>query len=196
MSFKETEKKMYVIVKNDDSWRPKFYVNGKWYWSVSWLIRKVEKETKKITPSRWLNAWKEITIHNLVLDMISTEWEFELQLPFYSSLARNTLNALAWPDKFEDVYFSIYNNKKWFRSISIRKSEDKDDYITPKYNREQELGMVDNVMIKWEEKKDYDWLTDKWYQEMLPEIEKKLGNDEAIVVEKAPVQEDDSDLPF
>jgi hypothetical protein len=39
-------------------------------------------------------------------------------------------------------------------------------------------------------------LTDKWYQEMLPEIEKKLGNDEAIVVEKAPVQEDDSHLPF
>lgn len=195
MSFKETEKKMYVIVKNDDSWRPKFYVNGKWYWSVSGIIRNVEKETKKIVPSKWPNAWKEVIIHNLVLDMVSTDWEFELQLPFYSSLSRNTLNALAWPDTFDEVFFSIYNNKKGFRSMSIRKSEDKDDYVTPKYNREQELGMVKTITIKWEDKKDYDWLIDKRYTEMLPEIQKKLWNKEAIVVEKAPVTEED-DLPF
>lgn len=194
MSFKETEKKMYVIVKNDDKWRPKFYVNGKWYWSVSGIIRSVEKETKKIVPSKWPNAWKEVTIHNLVLDMISTDWEFELQLPFYSSLSRNTMNALAWPDNLDEVHFSIYNNKKWFRSMSIRKSEDKEDYITPKYNREQELGMVETVTIKWEDKKDYDWLTDKRYVEMLPEITKKLSNKEIT----KPVVEDDSsdDLPF
>lgn len=190
--FKEQEKRVYVTVKNDESWRPKFYVNWKGYWLVSWLLKNIETEKKQITPNAWPNKWKEITVQNLVLDMVSQEWDFILQIPLYSGIARSILNSLSWSDSLDEIYLSIYNNKAGFRNISIRKSENKEDYYTPTYNWEQELGMIETKLEKWEEKKDYDKLTDKYITELLPKIKEKLWSK----LEQNWVEEKYEDLPF
>jgi len=190
--FKEQEKKLYVTVKNDESWRPKFYVNGKGYGLVSGFIRWIDTEKKQITPTKWPNLGKEITVQNLILDMISQEWDFILQIPLYTGIARSIMNSLSWPDTLDEVYLSIYNNKAGFRNISIRKSENKDDYYTPTYNWEQELWMIETKVEKWEKKKDYDKLTDKYITELLPKIKEKLAKQ----IDKPVSKVKDDDLPF
>ena len=180
--FKETEKKPFVIVKNDENWRPKFYYNGKGYSLVSGIIRSVRTEEKTIVPTKGDNIGKEITINNLIIDMVSTDGEFDLQLPLYSGLARTALNAIAWGYNGEEAFFSVYNNKKWFRAMSIRHSQEREDYIAPFYSREEELGMVEERKIKWVMKKDYDALSDKYIEELMPKIHEKLGT--GIEIEK------------
>ena len=86
--------------------------------------------------------------------------------------------------------------------MSIRNSQEREDYITPFYTREEELGMVEERKIKGKLKKDYDALSDKYVEELLPKIHEKLGT--GIEIEKgAKVPqgkkqevEDDDDLPF
>lgn len=202
MVFKDTEKKTYVIVKNffkneaDEkekvNGRPKFFVGNQSYGMISGIVSGVSIEIKDIVPTKGDNAGKEITIHNLIVDMVSTDGEFELQLPLYSVLARAVMNMLAGGYKVGDeIFFSVYNNKKGFRTISIRNSEEKEDYVTPFYNREQELAMVEERKIKWVMKKDYDALSDKYVEELLPLIQKKF--DEEIKPEEAGA---DDTIPF
>lgn len=193
--FKETEKKLFVIVKNDEKGRPKFYANGKGYGMVSGIVTWVKTEVKDIVPTKGDNVGKTITVHNLLVNMVSIDWEFELQLPLYSGLARAAMNALAGGYAGEEVFFSVYNNKKGFRAMSVRNSEEKEDYVTPYYNREQELGMVEEKKVKWVLKKDYDALSDTYVKELLPIIMKKLGTGEKTT-EEQPATEDDDTIPF
>jgi hypothetical protein len=190
--FKETEKKLFVIVKNDDKWRPKFYVNNQAYGLVSWIIRDVSKETKDIIPTKWDNVGKTITIHNLIISMVSTDGEYDLQLPLYSWLARTAMNAIAGWYNGEEVFFSVYNNKNGFRSMSVRHSQEREDYITPFYSWEQEIWKLKETKIKGEIKKDYDTLSDEYVIELLPIIKEKLS---AMVSDTIP-QSEDNDIPF
>lgn len=197
--FKEAEKKLFVIVKNDEKWRPKFYANGKGYSLVSGIVKGVKTEVKDIVPTKGDNVGKTITIHNLIIDMVSTDGEYELQLPLYSGLARTALNALAWWYAGDEIFFSVYNNKKGFRAMSVRNSEEREDYVAPFYSWEQELGMVEEKKVKGVIKKDYDALSDKYIEELLPKIYEKLGI--GIEIEKwakVPLSEatDDDDIPF
>jgi hypothetical protein len=194
--FKETEKKLFVIVKNDEKWRPKFYANGKWYSLVSGIVKWVSTEVKDIVSTKGDNVGKTITIYNLIIDMVSTDGEYELQLPLYSGLARTAMNALAWWYNGDEAFFSVYNNKKGFRGMSIRNSQDKEDYITPFYTWEEELGMVETKKVKWELKKDYDALSDRYVEELLPKIIEKLGTGIEIEKWENVPQSDDENIPF
>jgi hypothetical protein len=56
--------------------------------------------------------------------------------------------------------------------------------------------MVETKKVKWELKKDYDSLSDRYVEELLPKIIEKLGT--CIEIEKwenVP-QSDDEDIPF
>ncbi len=202
---KETEKKIYCNIENNEKWRPQFLIMWKAYWTISWYIKDVQKEKKKITPKKWLSAGKEIMIYNLLIDVVDAEWDFQLQMPLYSSITRNVLNSLAWPDPLDEVFFSIYNNKQWFRSISIKKSDSQDrenpDYYPWKYTFDEINAMLEIKKEKWEDKKDYDWLTDKLLEELLPIIHKKLDivaklEDKEEPEEKVKKPADEPDIPF
>lgn len=194
--FVENEKKTYVIIKNDENWRPKFYVWAKGYGTVIGLLQNIEVDKKKITSTQWPNAWKEITIHNLNMEMVSTDWQFQVQLPLYSSIARSVLNALAGKDELDNIHLNIYNNKHGFRAISVRKSDGKDDYYSPKYTREEELSMIEMKIDKGEEKKDYDKLSDRYVKELLPIIKDKISKQYKEVKEEQKETTQDDDLPF
>lgn len=66
--------------------------------------------------------------------------------------------------------------------MSIRHSQEREDYIAPFYTWEQELEMVEERKIKGEMKKDYDALSDRYVEELLPKIHEKLGT--GIEIEK------------
>lgn len=174
---------------------------------ISWYLRDIKTEEKQITPTKWANKWKEITIFNLILEMVDDEWSMEVQIPLYSTLSRNIMNSLAWPDALEEIYLSVYNNKQGFRSISIKKEDSREQtaFYVPYYTREQELWMIEMKKEKGQEKKDYDKLTDKYIEELLPIIQKKIenqiiwiGNEEKQeeIKQEEVNPEDEDDLPF
>lgn len=192
----ETEKKTFVNIKSDASGYPKFMIGEQSYGIIGGILRDVAVETKTITPKTGTNAGKEITINNLLLDIVDEEWEMEVQIPLYSSLARTVLNWLAGKDPIDEVYLSVYNNKKWFRSISIKKIYSKEitDSYTPLYNWEEEIAIMNKkplIKVKWEEKKDYDWLSDDYVKEMLPIIKEKI---KWKIIEEKNI--DNDELPF
>ena len=110
---------------------------------------------------------------------------------------------------------SVYNNKKGFGCISIKKNNRAEDgRYTPFYTFEEEMDMVTTKVIQGETKKDYDAITDRYIHELLPIIEKKIAEyvpldldtdedelfnpDTTPIVDgiKAKQQEDNDDLPF
>lgn len=199
------EKKNYVFIKNDDKWFPKFVHWDKSYFMISWMLRWISTESKKITPSSWKNAWKEITVNNLILELVDDIWWMDLVIDLYSSPARTIINALAWKDSLDVIYFYVYNNKYWYRTMSVKKAESKeqDAYYTPYYTWDEEMSMLETRFERWQERKDYDKLTDKYINELIPIIEQKILAqitwDDRLVDEKsvkAQNPEDDDDLPF
>ncbi len=58
--------------------------------------------------------------------------------------------------------------------MSVKKSKGKEDWYKPYYSFEEELEMVGTKKVKWEVKKDYDPLTDKYVAELIPIIERKI----------------------
>lgn len=172
---KESEKKTFVNIKNVNDY-PKFVIGENQFWTIWGIVKWVSTEKKQITPKTWPNAWKEITVKNLIVEIVDEQGEMELQIPLYSAIARNVINCLAWPDELDEVYFSVYLNKAGFRSIAIKKKDSKDiaDFYKPFYTREQERDMVEMRIEQWEEKKDYDKLTSFYVEKLLPKIQEKI----------------------
>lgn len=171
--------KVYASIKNNKDWRPEWHVNWKTYKRISGLVKAIKIEKKTIVPKDGTNAGKEIPIKNLVLEMTTWELEFDVQVNLYSQQSRSIINALAGRDPIDMVYLSVYNNKNGFRTLTVKKEktdEPREWFYTPFYNYEEEIGLVETKIVQWEEKKDYDWLTDKYIKELIPIIEEKLKN--------------------
>ncbi len=81
--------------------------------------------------------------------------------------------------------------------MSVKKSEGKEDWYTPFYDRETEAGMLETKTEKGEEKKDYDKLTDKYVKELIPIIIEKIEKRDATKP-SSEVADDlsNDDLPF
>jgi hypothetical protein len=88
------------------------------------------------------------------------------------------MNFLAGPDELNEVFFSVYYNKNGFKSISIKNADKKDAFITPKYQRQEELALLEDKFDKGETNKDYDKLSLKYVDELIPVILKKIGFEE------------------
>jgi hypothetical protein len=169
--------KQYVQIKNDEKGYPKFFIEGKPFKQLDWELKYIKTEKKEITPKIGKNAGKEITIKNLILWLEDDDWLMEISIDLYSSPARNVINSLAWPDELWKVYLSVYNNKWWYRTISVKKNNLAEWWwYTPYYSYEKEKELIEVRKIQWEEKKDYDWLTDRYIEELLPLIASKIEN--------------------
>ena len=178
---KENTQKTYVSIKNNAKDKPQFFIDWKEYWSIWGIITSIGTEKKQITPKSWENAWKKITVYNLLLDIVDEDGVMTLQIPLYSSYARHIMNTLAWDEKLAKVYFSVYLNKG-YRSISIKASDDREaDWIKWLYTRDEMKEHVWEKVEKWETKPDYDVAVEKYVEELLPIIEKKIDDCEEVV---------------
>ena len=193
---------LYVNIRNNEKWKSKFFIWEKEYSVVSWTLAEIKTETKEIEPKKWENMWKKVTVYNLVLKLVDFDWEFMLTIPLYSSPWRTVLNALAWSEELDEIFFQVYDNKYWYRTISVKKWDQKDSpYYQWKYTFDELQKMVEEKKIKWELKKDRDALTDKLVEELLPIIEEKLNywqeaKEEPTASKKTNIANDDDDLPF
>lgn len=190
------ENKVYVNVRKDENWFSKFMISGEAYKWINWLPRYIHTEKKEITPKTWKNVGKQITLKNLVLWIEEEDGTMlELQLDLYWQLSRGILNSLWWDDELWEVFLSVYNNKKWYACMSIRKNNSAEEWLyTPKYTFDEEMAMVGTKIVQWEEKKDYDVVTDKYIAELLPIIQEKIE----VLKGKWEDSEDSTewDLPF
>ena len=125
---KDTEQKNYCNIRDyvdpakpNATPIPKFVIGTQRFNLISGSIYGVDVEHKKITPKTGLNAGKEITVHNLLIDMIDENGTFCLQLDLYSQIARSMLNVLAGDFDFnQDMYLGVYKNKADYRTLSIK----------------------------------------------------------------------------
>ena len=175
-------------------WKPFFFIGDSKYSTIGWLIKDVTIEHKKITPSTGKNAGKEITVHNLIVDMIDVEGEMAFQVDLYSQLARSILNALAGSKSFEDDwFFSVYKNKMDYRTVAIKDGDTKESkFVDGKYAFQEIFDMVEEKTVKWETKKDYDGLMDKLIIELMPIVKDKLHSLEP----KDTIGDDGEVIPF
>ena len=212
----ETERKPFYVIKNlyktpedeknQENWRPRFFLNNQNYGRISWLIKSIATEEKDIVPTKWDHTGQTITIQNLLVALVDQEWEVELQVPLYSWIARSIMNALAGPEDLNEVFFSVYNNKNWYRAISLKHSTAKEDFIVPHYSWDQQEAMIETTKVKGKVVKDYDKLTEDRVKELIPIIKKKINQvdepkkdaDDGIEIEKwatVPVGKPDHDMP-
>lgn len=208
----QSVQKTFVNIKDNDKGYPQFVIQWVNYSWLDWILTYIKTEKKEIVPTTGPNAGKTVTLKNLVIGIEEEEGNLELAFPLYWPLARTILNSLAWSDELWKVYLSVYKNKSWFRCISVKKNNQAENArYTPFYTYDEEQAMVWTKSVQWEDKKDYDVITDRYLKELLPIIEDKikkqvpldLWDDELFWKEETPIvdkmreQDDDNeDLPF
>jgi soluble cytochrome b562 len=176
--------------------------------SLNGIVTGIKQKQKTITPQKWANAGKEITIEEIAIDMVDENGNMTVSFNLYGWMWRQVLNSFAghfisWGNN-ENIKLWLWTSNG-FTNLYITDETVEWDYQSKKLkwivNMDKINELKKTVMVNSKETTDYTELTKVlvWYIDEINKSIQKLDHtciDTKKPVEKELVEADENFIPF